>query len=84
LLNSLAAGGVLIYETFARGNEMVGKPSNPAFLLEPGELLSLCKGLRVIAYEDGFAAQPDRFVQRIVAVSEPSPASPPHRYSLRH
>ena len=84
LLNSLAAGGVLIYETFARGNETVGKPSNPAFLLEPCELLSLCKGLRVIAYEDGFAAQPDRFVQRIVAVREPSPASPPHRYSLRH
>ena len=84
LLNSLAAGGVLIYETFARGNETVGKPSNPAFLLEPCELLSLCKGLRVIAYEDGFAAKPDRFVQRIVAVREPSPASPPHRYSLRH
>lgn len=84
LLNCLAAGGVLIYETFARGNETVGKPSNPAFLLEPGELLSLCKGLRVIAYEDGFAAKPDRFVQRIVAVREPSPASPPHRYSLRH
>lgn len=70
LLGSLAEGGVLIYETFAEGNETVGKPSRPDFLLRPGELLEVCRGLRVVAYEDGFLAQPDRFLQRIAAVRE--------------
>ncbi len=67
---SLAAGGVLIYETFADGNATVGKPSRPDFLLQPGELLRACAGLRVVAYEDGFIEQPARFVQRIAAVKE--------------
>ncbi len=72
ILASVAAGGVLIYETFAQGNETVGKPSRPDFLLRPGELLQVCQaaGLRVVAYEDGFLAAPDRFVQRIAAVRE--------------
>ena len=68
LVASVAPGGVLIYETFAAGNETVGKPSRPDFLLQPGELLSATKGLRTVAYEDGFEPLPDRFVQRIVAV----------------
>jgi len=68
ILASLAPEGVLIYETFAAGNETVGKPSRPDFLLNLGELLTHCQGLRIVAYEDGFVAQPDRFVQRIVAV----------------
>jgi SAM-dependent methyltransferase len=68
LLASVAPGGVLIYETFAAGNESVGKPSRPDFLLQPGELLSATKGLRTVAYQDGFEPSPDRFVQRIVAV----------------
>jgi hypothetical protein len=46
----------------------VGKPSRPDFLLQPGELLRVTEGLRTVAYEDGFEASPDRFVQRIVAV----------------
>lgn len=66
--DSLAPGGVLIYETFAVGNESVGKPSRADFLLQPAELLSAFAGLRVVAFEDGFIARPDRFVQRIVAV----------------
>jgi SAM-dependent methyltransferase len=70
LLASLAPGGVLIYETFARGNETVGKPSRPDFLLQTGELLQTCAHLRVVAYEDGFLEAPARFVQRIVAVQE--------------
>lgn len=84
LLASLAPGGVLIYETFAHGNASVGKPSRPDFLLQPGELLHLCRGLRVIAYENGFLGTPERFVQRIVAVreAETAPATPP-RYPLR-
>ncbi|WP_353239148.1 class I SAM-dependent methyltransferase [Limnohabitans sp.] len=68
IVQSLAPGGVLVYETFAAGNETVGKPSRPDFLLQPGELLSATAGLRTVAYEDGFEPSPDRFVQRIVAV----------------
>jgi len=70
LLASLAPGGVLIYETFALGNEAYGKPSNPAFLLAPGELLAhaAAAGLRVIAYEDGLVARPKPArVQRLCA-----------------
>lgn len=72
LVASVAPGGVLIYETFAAGNETVGKPSRPDFLLQPGELLRACDGLRVIAYEDGFLPGPDRYVQRIAAAREPA------------
>jgi SAM-dependent methyltransferase len=75
IVASLAPGGVLIYETFAVGNETVGKPSRPDFLLQPGELLRACAGLRVVAFEDGFIAEPARYVQRIVAVRE-APAMP--------
>ncbi len=64
---SLKEGGILIYETFAVGNETVGKPSRLDFLLKSKELLSLCEDLHVIAYEEGFLGSPDRFVQRIVA-----------------
>jgi SAM-dependent methyltransferase len=69
ILDSLGPGGLLLYETFAQGNETVGKPSRADFLLKPGELLQLCQGLRVIAYENGFLSQPERFVQRIAAFS---------------
>lgn len=74
LIASLEPGGVLLYETFARGNETLGKPSNPAFLLAPGELLDAVRGqLRVVAFEDGFLAAPRAaFVQRICAVRERS------------
>ncbi|MFM8610566.1 MAG: class I SAM-dependent methyltransferase [Burkholderiaceae bacterium] len=68
ILEAVAPGGVLLYETFAAGNETVGRPSRPDFLLQPGELLRLCAGFRVVAYEDGFLREPDRFVQRIAAV----------------
>jgi SAM-dependent methyltransferase len=95
LSEALAPGGVLIYETFAAGNGSVGKPSNPAFLLAPGELLEAVRGrLRVIAYEDGFIDEPrPAFVQRICAVRQPAAADDartignilpgPHRYALR-
>ncbi len=67
LLQSLAPGGLLLYETFAIGNESVGKPSRPDFLLHPGELLQFSQRLQVVAFEDGFLPNPDRFVQRIAA-----------------
>jgi SAM-dependent methyltransferase len=70
LANALAPGGILVYETFAQGNERFGKPSNPAFLLAPGELLDAAArhGLKVLAYEDGIvdAPRPAR-VQRLCA-----------------
>ena len=67
----LSEGGVLIYETFADGNGVFGKPSNPDFLLKPGELLTLTgrTELKVIAYEDIYVDQPKpAMVQRICAV----------------
>lgn len=82
LISSVAPGGLLIYETFAAGNETVGKPSRPDFLLQPGELLTATQGLRTVAYEDGFEASPDRFVQRIVAVRT-SLAGIAHRLPLQ-
>ena len=82
LLDSLAPGGVLIYETFAQGNETVGKPSRPDFLLRPGELLDMCGGLRIVAFEDGYREAPPRFTQRIAAVREPSSPAVVPRYPL--
>ena len=69
LIDALDARGVLIYETFAAGNERYGRPSNPAFLLAPGELLDTVRGrLRVIAYEDLYVESPrSAMVQRICA-----------------
>jgi SAM-dependent methyltransferase len=67
----LAAGGVLIYETFAQGNEAFGKPSNPNFLLKAGELLALAQrhSLKVVAYEDIYQDKPKpAMMQRICAV----------------
>lgn len=84
VLAALAPGGVYIHETFAHGNASVGKPSRPAFLLQQGELLQACKGLRTVAYEDGFCSHPARYVQRIVAVRETGTTHPdaPARYTL--
>jgi SAM-dependent methyltransferase len=83
IVDSVAEGGVLIYETFATGNESVGRPSRPDFLLQPGELLQACAGLHVVAYENGFCDHPERFVQRITALRKrPSDASVPARHLL--
>ena len=72
LVDSLEPGGLLVYETFARGNERFGKPSNPDFLLAPGELLEAVRGrLRVLAYEDIVVAEPSpAAIQRIAARRE--------------
>lgn len=81
ILEAVAPGGVLLHETFAQGNETVGKPSRPDFLLAPGELLRAYGGeLRVVAFEDGFLEQPPRFVQRIACVrGAPGATSPRYR-----
>lgn len=69
LLAALAPAGVLIYETFALGNERYSRPSNPDFLLRPGELLEAVRGrLRVIAFEELYVDVPKPAqVQRICA-----------------
>jgi SAM-dependent methyltransferase len=73
LLESLAPGGVLIYETFMLGNERYGKPSNPAFLLRPGELWDAFAGLHVIAFEQGRVSVPKAaMIQRLCAVRAPN------------
>lgn len=85
LLPKMAAcvdeGGWWVYETFADGQQTVGRPSRPEFLLQPGELLRAAEGLRVVAYEDGFAESPDRFVQRLCARRMPTGA---HELPARH
>jgi SAM-dependent methyltransferase len=70
LMAALAPEGLLIYETFAAGNERYGRPSNPAYLLQPGELLEVVRGrLRVIAYEDLYVSEPrPAMIQRICAI----------------
>jgi SAM-dependent methyltransferase len=72
IVQAVAPGGVLIYETFAQGNERFGHPSNPDFLLAPGELLDAVAGqLRVLAYEDLLVDSPKpAAVQRICARRE--------------
>jgi len=70
VITAVADDGVLLYETFARGNEAYGKPSNPDFLLEPGELLwTVAERLTVVAFEQGVVA-PARpaVLQRVAAV----------------
>lgn len=66
LAQSLAEQGVLIYETFMAGNEKFGKPSNPHFLLRPGELLQAFAGLTLAAFEQGTTDQ--AVVQRICVI----------------
>ena len=70
LAASLRPDGILVYETFAQGNQIYGKPSNPDFLLAPQELLGLARegGLQVLAYEDGHVDRPHPAqVQRLCA-----------------
>lgn len=72
LVASLEPGGLLLYETFALGNERFGRPSNPDFLLRPGELLEAVRGhLRVVAYEDRVVDTPrPAAIQRLCARRE--------------
>lgn len=79
IVSMMGDDGILIYETFALGNERVGrgKPSNPDFLLRPGELLDVIRPhLTAIAYEHALLEGPERVVQRVVAVG------PKHRWLL--
>jgi SAM-dependent methyltransferase len=80
ILDALEAGGVLLYETFAAGNEAYGRPSNPDFLLRPGELIELIElvrgRLQIVAYEHGYLEQPRPMVrQRICALAGERPVA---------
>lgn len=77
LVAAVAPGGALIYETFAANNEALAGPSNPNFLLRPGELLETVRGhLRVVAYEDTIdAGPPGTALQRIAATRVASNAA---------
>ena len=70
IVAAVAPGGVLIYETFAVGNERFGRPANPDFLLRPGELIDAVQGrLEIVAYENLEVAEPKpAMVQRIAAI----------------
>jgi SAM-dependent methyltransferase len=73
IANALAPGGVLIYETFARGNERFGRPRNPDFLLRPGELLEAFTTLTPVAFEQGQVSAPrPAVIQRLAAVLGPT------------
>jgi len=77
IVGSVAEGGLLLYETFALGQEKIGRPKNPEFLLRPGELLTAARDLRVIAYEDGRLQAPERHVQRLAAWRPSHAEAPP-------
>ena len=69
LKRSLSEGGVLIYETFMAGNERFGSPSNPEFLLRPGELLEVFSELEIKGFEEGEVKTPKpAMIQRVCAV----------------
>ena len=74
LKSSLAPGGLLIYETFAAGNAAFGRPTNPDYLLRPRELLEVFgSDMRVLAFEDGFVAQPKPAMVQRIAVRNADP-----------
>jgi SAM-dependent methyltransferase len=78
LLAALADDGVLLYETFAQGNAVYGKPSNPAFLLEAGELLAIVREeFTVVAFEQGRVdGDHPAVIQRLAAVGPKRPWPP--------
>jgi SAM-dependent methyltransferase len=77
ILASIDEDGVLLYETFARGNEAYGRPANPDFLLEPGELIEVVRErLQTVAYEHGHLEHPMPAIkQRLCALRSERPAS---------
>ena len=84
ILASVAPDGWLIYETFADGHQTIGRPARPDFLLRRGELLEVCRHLRIVAFEDGFeSVVNERYVQRVAAIREAAHTGIYQRYALR-
>jgi hypothetical protein len=63
---ALIKGGILIYETFTIEQPKFGKPHNPEFLLNPGELLEWFKDWEIIHHFEGIKEDPKRAVAQIV------------------
>ena len=77
ILDSIQEGGVLLYETFARGNEAYGRPTNPDFLLYPGELIELVRGrLQIVAYAHGYLDHPRPSVKQRLCAARTDRALP--------
>jgi len=77
LVRAVGPGGWLLYETFAVGNERYGKPRNPAFLLEPGELIEAVRGrLEIVAYENLTESSPRPAVRQRIAARRKATAAP--------
>ena len=74
LLSIIDEGGVLIYETFSKGNEIYGKPTNSNYLLEPEELIDLVRpSMRLISFKEGYSSEgKESITQKIVAVKRPA------------
>jgi SAM-dependent methyltransferase len=73
--SAVKPGGWLIWETFADGQQTIGRPARADFLLQRGELLRACGDWRIVAYEDLFEGGVNpRFVQRVAAIRPPEPA----------
>ncbi|WP_029898808.1 methyltransferase domain-containing protein [Desulfohalovibrio reitneri] len=64
---ALRPGALLLYETFTIQQRELGKPSNPDFLLRPGELRELFEDFDILHYEEGRFSNPDRHAARLAA-----------------
>jgi hypothetical protein len=76
LFAALSENGILIYQTFALGNEAYGRPRNPDFLLHQGELLEMAEaaGLEIVAYKQGLIDDPaPAIVGQLCARRSPNP-----------
>ena len=73
LVKVLNPGGVLIYETFMRGNERFGRPARPEFLLAPGELLALAaeNAMEVLASFEGYQHSPKPAMMQAICARQP-------------
>ena len=69
LFRLVGKGGFLAYETFADGNAAYGRPKNPNFLLNEGELpASLTDDFLILDYFHGKIDQPrPAIIQRLAA-----------------
>jgi SAM-dependent methyltransferase len=73
IIESLAPGGVLLYDTFSQGNEKFGRPRNPDYLLAPGELMSLCTDdFTIIDFHQGYMDLPAPAVRQSIAAEKKS------------
>jgi SAM-dependent methyltransferase len=77
ILDSVAANGVLLYDTFALGHAAYGHPRNPGFLLRPGELIDAVRGqLQIVAYEHGYLDAPRPMVKQCICAVRSEQAVP--------